>query len=141
MIRHLFLVPGMTVLLAACADTSGPADPADVEGEYQLVELEGEPVPYDRPNGCCIYTDGSLTLEAGQYQLSIDFRNKNNGMVGTSAEFGTYSVTNCSISFNWGGGDFHHRLYDAQVEGSTITLYLGGDAPGAADQFRAVFRK
>jgi len=141
MIRHLLLASGIVALLVACADTSGPGDADDVDGEYQLVELEGAPIPYDRPNGCCIYTGGSLTLEAGQYQLSIDFRNKNNGMVGTSTEFGTFSVTGRSLSFNWGGGDFNHRLYDAHVEGSTITLYLGGDAPGAADQFRAVFRK
>jgi hypothetical protein len=139
MTRHLILIPGIAASVAACAATTSPVD---IEGVYQLVELNGEPLPYDdQPYGCCIYTDGILTVEPDRYQLSLGFRNKQNGMVGISREFGSYSVNGRSMSFDWGGGDFHHRLYDAQIDGATITLYLGGDAPGAADQFRAVFHK
>jgi len=139
MTRHLILISGIAASLAACTATTGPVD---IEGVYQLVELNGEPLPYDdQPHGCCVYTSGVLTVEPDRYEVSIGFRNKQNGMVGTSWEFGTYSVNGRFISFNWGGGDFHHRLYDAQIDGAAITLYLGGDAPGAADQFRALFRR
>jgi hypothetical protein len=139
MMRHLILIPGIAASVVSCAATTGPAD---IEGVYQLVELNGESLPYDdQPYGCCIYTDGSLTIEPDRYEISVGFRNKNNGMVGTSTEFGTYSVNGRFMTFDWGGGDFHHHLYDAQIDGATITLYLGGDGPGAADQFRAMFRK
>jgi len=135
---HPILIPCLAACVLACADSTSPVD---VIGVYQLMELNGEPLPYDDQPGCCVYTHGELTITADGYEFAIGARNKNNGMVWTSTEFGTYSISGNSINFTWSGGDFHHRLYGAQIDGATITLYLGGDAPGAADQFRAVFRK
>ena len=142
MIRRRILMTGIAAFALCCSDTTGPPAAADVEGVYQLVELNGELLPYDdQPHGCCIYTAGSLTIEPDRYELAISFRNKNNGMVATSGEFGSYRVDGRAITFDWAGGDFHHRLHDAQIEGDSIRLRLGGDAPGADDQFRAVFSK
>jgi len=98
-------------------------------------------LPYDHVIGCCIYSAGSLALHSGRYEASITVQNKNNQAVFTVAEQGSYSLGGTSIEFVRTSGDFPLSLYDAHLEGSSIRLMLGGDGPGAADQFRALFSR
>ena len=135
--RKLAVAPLLLGSLACGADSTSPAD---LEGTYQLVELNAQPLPYN-PAGCCVYTAGSLSLEEMSYEIAIAVRNKTNGMVGTFGEQGSYLIQGAAIEFRPNGDDAPLHLFDAIVENNTIRLALGGDSPGAADQFRAVFRK
>ena len=120
----------------------GSTGPSTVEGTYRLVELNGQVLPYDHVIGCCIYTDGSLLLRSEGYEASITFRNKNTQSVFTVGERGTYSVSGESIAFGPISGDnLPLSLYGGQVDGRSIRVMLGGDGPGAADQFRALFTR
>jgi hypothetical protein len=123
--------------LAGCGGS--PAEPSSVEGTYRLVELNGQALPYDHALGCCVYSAGRLTLHSGRYEASLTFQNKNNHGVFTVAEQGSYTVRGTSIEFVRISADYPFSLYDAHLEGSSIRLRLGGDGPGAADQFRALF--
>jgi hypothetical protein len=130
-------------IIASCLGACGgnPTEPSSVEGTYRLAELNGQSVPYDHMPGCCVYTAGSLALRSGQYEASLTFRNKNNQGAFTVGEQGSYSPGGTSIEFRRTGGDYPFSLYDAHLDGSSVRLFLGGDGPGAADQFRALFKK
>lgn len=131
----------LLTVLPACGDAGGPDG---FEGTYQLVSLDLLPLPYDHALGCCIYTSGSMTLGASSYTVAITFQNKNNGMVAMVNENGTYSVNAANAAalvFQRTGGTFTAHLFNALVSGRTISVQLGGNGPGAADQFAAAFRR
>ena len=134
-----YLVAIIAGCLGACG--SNPAGPGSVEGTYRLAELNGQSLPYDHVPGCCIYTGGSLVLHSERYEASITFQNKNNQGVFTVGEQGSYSLGRTSIEFRPANADYPLSLYDAHLEDSSIRLFLGGDGPGAADQFRAFFQR
>ncbi len=129
-------------LLAAAAFSVSCSDPASsgpVEGTYELASLNGQPLPYDHALGCCVYLAGRMILTADAFQLTVTSRNKNNQLVSDVSGTGTYTVSGTAVTFQQTKGDLAFHLYDARVSGGTMTLALGGDGPGAADQFRAVF--
>ena len=134
---------GVVAVTASCLAGCGgsPTGPSSVEGSYRLVELNGQGLPYDHLIGCCIYSAGSLALQSERYEASITFENKNHHGVSTAAEQGSYSLSGTSIKFVRTAGDFPLSLHNAHVEGSSIRVMLGGNGPGAADQFRAVFSR
>jgi hypothetical protein len=111
------------------------------QGTYRLVMLNDQGLPYDDTLGCCLYVSGSLDLEATQYVVAITLRNKNNDIEATVREQGSFAVDGAAIAFQPTGGDVAMHLYGAMVGGNTISLALGGNGPGAADQFSAVFQK
>jgi hypothetical protein len=123
-------------MVTACAD--GIVAP---QGTYHLVMLNDQGLPYDDTLGCCIYVSGSLDMQATQYDVGITLRNKNNGIEATVREQGTFVVDGAAIAFQPTAGDVAMHLYGAVVEGNTISLALGGNGPGAADQFSALFQK
>lgn len=123
-------------IVAACAD--GIVAP---QGTYHLVMLNDQGLPYDDTLGCCIYVSGSLDMQTTLYEVGITLRNKNNGIEATVREQGSFAFHGSAIDFLPTGGDVPMHLYGATVEGNTISLALGGDGPGAADQFSAVFQK
>lgn len=131
------------MVAAACLAGCGgsPGGPSSVEGTYRLLELNGRSLPYDDVVGCCIYSAGSLALQSGRYEASMTFQNRNNQRVSTVGEQGSYSLSGASLEFVRTSGDVPLALYDAHLEGSGIRLMLGGDGPGAADQFRALFNR
>ena len=135
MVRWL-LLSIVVGFVTACGD--GIVTP---QGTYRLVMLNEQGLPYDDTPGCCIYLSGSLDFEATQYVVAITLRNKNNGIQGTVTEQGSFVVDGAAIGFQRTGGDVAMHLYGAMLEGNTISLALGGDGPGAADQFRAMFQK
>lgn len=134
-LRHC-VVFGLLIGLCACGD--GATAP---QGTYHLIALKEQPLPYDDPLGCCVYTGGTLVLEAGNYEIAITFRNKNSSIVSTFREQGSYHLTGTDVEFQPTGGDAPMHLYNARLEGDVIRLAMGGDGPGAADQYSAVFRK
>ncbi|MFW6079243.1 MAG: hypothetical protein ACODAE_06465 [Gemmatimonadota bacterium] len=128
------------VALACDGDPAGPA--AGVEGTYELVALNGEPPPFDHELGCCIYTAGGLILESGEYEASVSGQNKNDQMVFTVTERGTYDVVDGgAIVVEPSETGSRLALHDLLVAGDTITLFLGGDGPGADDQFHARYER
>lgn len=127
---------GLAALFAAlgCADGESPED-----GRYDLRTLFGEPVPYVDTLGCCIYTGGHLRLESAEYDLRLYFQNKNNQLVDTAFETGEYTLHGGALGFTPRSANFPLSLFGATLSHDTIRLSLGGDGPGAADQFPAVF--
>lgn len=137
--RILPPIAAALLLLSACSsDTTG----SRVEGTYTLVELKGQPLPYDDGTGCCIYQGGSLALSGGRsYTVSITARNRTTQATFTVTESGDYLRSGDRLQFTREQGTFGAALHDARLEGGAIRLSLGGDGPGAADQHAAVFRK
>jgi hypothetical protein len=111
------------------------------QGTYRLVLLNEQGLPYDDTLGCCIYLAGSLDMQAPLYEVAITLRNKNNGLEATVSEQGSFVVDGAAIDFQRTDGDVAMHLYGAMIDGSSISLALGGNGPGAADQFSAVFQK
>jgi hypothetical protein len=128
--RVLLLVGGL-----ACSASSPE------EGYYRLRTLNDVHVPYDDTQGCCIYTGGFLRLDNTEYDVSIYFQNRNNSLVDTAFENGSYRIRGDTILFDPVGGNFPLSLFGAARSGDTIQLRLGGDDPGAADQFDALFKR
>lgn len=123
--------------VAACSDPMAPSLP----GTYTLSTLKGEPVPYDDPAGCCIYLSGRLDLTDTNYAISITFVGKISQQLGVVSETGTYDRAGAALLFTRSAGDIEFNLYDARFTDGGITLFWGGDGPGAADQFHAVFAR
>jgi len=120
----------------ACGDSA----PGGIEGSYALSMLNGEPLPYDHVLGCCVYLSGGLELSAGHYAMDITFRNRGGTEPFTVTEWGGYAAGGASLTFVADSFDFAPLLLSpATVAGDTIALGLGGEAPGAPDQFRARF--
>jgi hypothetical protein len=123
----------------ACGnDASGPSA---IEGVYTLRRLNDEPLPYDHEGlGCCTYLGGTLDLEAGSYAAALTARTRNTSLVFTAMEWGTYTLQASSLTFAPDSADVSPLLLDVgTVSGDTLRVAFGGEGPGSADQFHAVF--
>lgn len=123
------------VLLAACGD-QGPG--ATV---YQLRQLNDAPVPYVDTLGCCVYDGGNLRLDDDAYNVHIWFHNQGNALSDTAFEVGGYQLSGDSLFFTPTSANVPLSLYGATRSGDTVRLKLGGDGPGAVDQFSALFTR
>jgi hypothetical protein len=123
----------LVALLCACGD-QGPG--ATV---YRLRQLNDAPVPYVDTLGCCIYQGANLRLDDGDYDARLWFQNRFNGLGDTVVELGTYRVSADSLFFTLTTANFPLSLYGATRSGDTLRLKLGGNGPGAVDQFSALF--
>ena len=129
----LCLVAGL-----ACGDDGGPGS---VEGNYLLQTLNGEPLPYDNDGlGCCSYLAGALILDAGEYTIGITARNFGDTDRFTVTEWGTYATNGTTLTFAPDSFDLVPLLLSpGTISDGTIVLGLGGEGPGAPDQFQAAF--
>jgi hypothetical protein len=123
----------LLALLAACGD-QGPG--ATV---YRLRQLNDAPVPYVDTLGCCTYLGGNLRLDNGDYDARLWFQNRLNGLSDTAIELGNYRVSADSLFFTPTTANLALSLYGATRSGDTLRLKLGGNGPGAVDQFSALF--
>lgn len=125
-------------LAFGCSDVDGPST---LDGEYMLSQLNGATLPYDHEGlGCCTYLDGRLELGDSHYNAWISARNRNTSVVFTASEQGTFEQNGNTITFT--RVSFHEQpllLSSGTILEGVITLRLGGDGPGAPDQFEAVF--
>lgn len=128
----------MMALAFACSDVDGPST---VDGEYMLSQLNGATLPYDHEGlGCCMYLDGRLELGDSHYTAWITAQNRNTSLVFTASEQGTFEQDGNTITFT--RVSFHEQpllLSSGTIRQGVITLWLGGEGPGAPDQFEAVF--
>ena len=115
------------------------SDPEPEEGLYRLRVLNDVPVPYVDTLGCCIYTGGFLRLASSQYDVRIYFRNRQNLLVDTAFETGQYRLRQDSLVFEPSSANYPLSLFGAVRDRDTIRLRMGGDGPGASDQFDARF--
>jgi hypothetical protein len=125
--------------LAACGDdVSGPGA---IEGVFALRRLNQEPLPYDHEGlGCCTYLSGTLDLERDGYAASLTARNRNTGLVFTAMEWGTYTRRASSLTFALDSVVVAPLLLDAgTVSADTLRVTFGGEGPGSADQFHALY--
>jgi hypothetical protein len=122
----------------ACGDDGGPGS---VEGTYALQTLNGEPLPYDNDGlGCCWYLAGALSLDAGQYTISITAQNFGDADPFTVTEWGAYVSSDAALTFAPDSFDLLPLLLSpGTVSDDAIALGLGGEGPGAPDQFQARF--
>ncbi len=128
-----------TAAVAACGD--GVAGPGVIDGCYTLRRLNEAPLPYDHDGlGCCTYMAGTLDLEGGDYAASLTVRNRNTGLVFTAIEWGRYTRHESSLTFALDSVAEAPLLLDAgTVSADTLRLLFGGEGPGSADQFQAVY--
>ena len=131
---------GVLVVVAglSCSDA---ADPDSIEGTYGLSTLNGEPLPYDNDGfGCCWYLAGTLTLVDGEYTIGITARNVGGTDPFTVTEWGAYASSDAMLTFAPDSFDLVALLLSpATISGDTVALGLGGEGPGAPDQFQARF--
>jgi hypothetical protein len=132
------VIAALVVLHACGSDGSGPNG---VEGNYVLRQLNQAPLPYDHEGlGCCTYLSGTLELDGGRYAAAITARNRNNGLVFTAKEWGSYTRSGSSLTFAWDSIDVAGLLFDAgTISGDSLRLAFGGEGPGSPDQFHAVY--
>lgn len=112
----------LCILLAACSDSTGPG--SSIAGIYELVSLNGEPLPQEFLGGEIL--SGNLTLrEDGTFTSVVRDRFEDlvtgDTVQETNTESGTYSRDGRSLLFEFDGGDDIAGAY----EGGTITLDLG----------------
>lgn len=145
MMRISRLIAGIAFGVIACSASSTTLP--GLEATYTLVEENGQQLPSDpsAPFGCCLTLSGSLMLTASSYNLTTTHRNKNNGIVFTNSEQGTYTRSDRTLTFvrtGGGGAGFPYLLAPGVVspDGTTVTLLYGDEGPGS-DQTRAVFRR
>jgi hypothetical protein len=105
------------------------------EGRYQLRELRHTPVPYVDTLGCCTYTGGYLRLSQAEYDIRIYFHNRQSLVSDTAFETGSYYVRGDSLVFRPAQGNQPFALFHGTRSADTITVLLGGDGPGAQDQW------
>jgi hypothetical protein len=125
-------------VVLACADASAPGS---VEGSYALESLNGSPLPYDNDGlGCCVYLAGSLALGPSDYAISITARNVADIDPFTVTEWGTYARSGTTLTFAPDSFDLVPLLLSpATTSDDEVALGLGGEGPGAPDQFHARF--
>lgn len=128
-------------LLLAVAAWLACSESAPEDGFYRLRELNHTAVPYDDTLGCCIYSGGYLRLGGTDYEMRIYFQNKQNFLSDTAFELGSYRSNGDSLAFTPRSANYPLRLYGAVRDADTISLRLGGNGPGAPDQFHALFRR
>ncbi len=139
------LVPALVLMAVACGG-DGTA-PQSIEGTYELVSENDDPVPSDpsAPFGCCLTLSGSLVLTATEYDMRTSHRNKNNGISFDNSEQGTYTRSGTTLSFTrtaGGGEGFPYLLGPGTIsgDGNTIALLYGDEGPGS-NQIRATYRR
>ena len=122
----------------SCGDVAGARS---VEGRYTLRTLNGSSLPYDHEGlGCCWYLAGTLTLTASMYTADITAQNFAGTEPFTATDWGTYTVEGAVLTFVSDSFDLAPLLLSpASVTGDVIELGLGGEGPGAPDQFLARF--
>jgi hypothetical protein len=126
-------------MLASCGnDVPGPSALDDV---YTLHQLNGAPLPYDHEGlGCCTYLEGKLELDGGRYAAAITARNRNTSQVFTAMEWGTVVLRESSLTFSPESAAVTPLLLDAgSVSADTLRVAFGGEGPGSADQFQALY--
>ena len=144
--RLLRIVPRgfpLALLLPLAACSSDPLSPA-VNGQYSLVRLNDAALPYDHGGlGCCVYLSGSITLDNGTYIISVTAQNRNTLLVFTESEWGTYTQDGASLRFTPVGhsANGYFGLSTGTVSEDSVGLSFGGEGPGSADQFHAVFAR
>ena len=132
-------VVGLVATLAACG--SEVSSPAAIEGIYALRRLNGEPLPYDHAGlGCCTYLSGALNLEGASYAVALTARNRNTGQVFTAMEWGKYTRQSSSLTFAPDSVEVAPLILDVgTVSADTLRVAFGGEGPGSADQFQALY--
>ena len=128
------------ILFAGCG--TGPSEPGG-DREFILESLNESSLPYDHEGlGCCIYLGGSLQLQGNDYTVSITARNRNNNLVFTVREWGSFTEAAAQVTFVPEGFEIQPLLLDvATVANGRIRVSFGGEGPGSPDQFRAVFHQ
>ena len=140
-IRRLLLSGGL-VLAVACGEDA--VAPSGLEGTYQLVEENGQPLPSDpsAPFGCCLTLSGELILTSSRYELRTSHRNKINGIMFENWEEGTYTRQGSALTFVATDFEMPYLLAPGVVlaDGPTVILRYGDEGPGS-DQIEGRFAR
>lgn len=136
--RRLSLLVISAALLGCGADL---LPGTDLEGVYQMQQMNGGPLPYDHEGlGCCTYLSGELVLERGSYAISLMARNRNTGLIFTAWEWGRYQQAVSSVTFAPDSFEVAPFLLGVgTLSGDAIQVALGGEGPGSPDQFQTLF--
>jgi len=101
---HPLLLASSIALLAACgSDSSGPADDADVSGQYNLVTVDGHSLPDTIPNTehvLVIAAANVLFSDNGTYEASVTGTDDDSEEQEIAADNGTFVVSGNTITLH-----------------------------------------
>jgi len=126
----------VAALATACSEST--AVPT-VEGTFGLTALNGQPLPYDDSLGCCVYLAGRMSFARDRFDILITSRTKFNQQIADVTGAGIFKQHASALTFQQDVGDAPFLLFDGHVSADTIRVALGGEGPGAPDQFHAIF--
>jgi hypothetical protein len=125
----------VATLTTACSDSTAPT----VEGAFGLTALNAQPLPYDDSLGCCVYLAGRMSFARDRFEIVITSRTKFNQQIADATGAGIFNQHGSALTFQQDAGDVPFLLADGQISADTIRVALGGEGPGAPDQFHAIF--
>jgi hypothetical protein len=123
--RLAALAPALA-LAAGCGDDDDPTGSDGVDGTYQLVAFERQAVPFsgrDEDGRTVSVRGGTLTLDDGDYQVTLDIRIDGRRAPDTDDE-GRYERDDDRILFT----SVDDNQFEGEVSGREISIDVGGTA-------------
>jgi hypothetical protein len=101
-VRPLLLASSIAVIVACGSDSSGPADDADVSGQYNLATFDGHALPDTIPNSqrFVLATANVLFSDNGTYEASLTGADNASAEQEFTADYGTFVVSGNTITLH-----------------------------------------
>jgi len=101
--RPLVLVCSIAALAACGSDSNGPAQNADVNGQYNLVTVDGHALPDTIPNSEHAFVVTAATVlfdDNGTYDASVTGTEDGSAEQGIAADNGTFTISGNTITLH-----------------------------------------
>lgn len=110
-----------SVVLAACSQASKTAESTDFTGTYNLISIDGQPVPYapvhEGQQGPEIVSSNLTLNDDGTFSMTMSYTNPSGGSI--SRDFtGTYTQQGAKFNLKWEGAG----QTEVTLKGDTLTL-------------------
>jgi hypothetical protein len=111
----------VSVWLAACSQTSGTTASPDFTGVYNLISIDGNPIPYaplHQGQQAPEIVSSTFTLnEDNTFEMTMSYKNPSGGTIDRDFS-GTYTNAGADFTFKWKGAGQTR----ATIEGSRLTM-------------------
>jgi hypothetical protein len=125
--RPALLVAAVALVAACGSDSNGPSGPGDVSGNYALVSVGGNSLPYAFTNSSedIVINSAVAALHADRsYTVNATGSANGGGQESILADEGTYTVSGSTITF-------HSSTYSASYTAAATSSGFGAVIPGA----------
>ena len=102
-VRPLLLASSIAILAACGSDSSGPADDADVSGQYNLVTVDGHALPDTIPNSEHVFVIAAadvLFSDNGTYEATVTGTDDGSAEEEIAADNGTFVISGNTITLH-----------------------------------------